>query len=90
MVTCLFTGKGRVRLAPARVRFRGTDQYHDNVIAYSPGRSNHHVRLSGQLRHQSIASADLTGELDLRNPRNAAKFEKLVRAQQVEDLVAGK
>jgi DNA invertase Pin-like site-specific DNA recombinase len=85
-VTCLFTGKGRIRLAAVRVQFRGTNQHRDYVVAYSPGRSNHLVKRSGQLWHQCAAWVDEPGELDLRKLADAAKVEKLLRALDVSGL----
>jgi DNA invertase Pin-like site-specific DNA recombinase len=79
-VYCVFTGSGRIRLAGVRVQFRGTDRHRDYVIAYEPGRSNHHIKRAGQARHVSAAWTDGPNELDLRNPKDAVKVERLLRA----------
>jgi hypothetical protein len=85
-VTCMFTGNGRIRLAAVRVQFRGTDQHRDYVIAYSPGRSNHHVKRAGELWHESAAWDDNPGELDIRRPTDAAKVERLLRRLDLDGL----
>jgi DNA invertase Pin-like site-specific DNA recombinase len=83
-VHCVFTGNGRIRLAGIRVQFRGTDRHRDYVVAYSPGRSNHHVKREGQLSHRSAAWTDGPDALDLRRPADAAKVERLLRSLHLE------
>jgi hypothetical protein len=85
-VHCLFTGKGRIRLAGVRVQFRGTNQHRDYVIAYSPGRSNHRVKREGRLWKESAAWVDGPGALDLRKSADAVKVERLLRGLDLAGL----
>jgi hypothetical protein len=46
-VTCLFTGKDRVRIAVVRVQFKSGNIHRDYAIGYDPGRSNGRVQRPG-------------------------------------------
>lgn len=76
-VTCLFTGRGRVRVAAVRVQFRGGDSHRDYLIVYTPGGSNGTVKRPGRWRALSFAeAAPDVGALDLREPDDARRLEK--------------
>jgi hypothetical protein len=66
-----------VRYAAVRVQFKSGDRFRDYLIAYSPGRSNHHVRRPGVWSAESFAATGLP-VLDLRKPADAVKIEKVL------------
>jgi DNA invertase Pin-like site-specific DNA recombinase len=75
-VHCLFVGK-RVRLAAVRVQFHG-ECYRQYLIAYTPGRSNQSVKRPGQWSVETIKKDGKFAGRDLRNPADAAAYQKLL------------
>ena len=72
-VTCMFAGRGRLRVAAVRVQFR--DATHRNyIISYDPARSNADVKRAGVCRAASIAELKAPGQIDLRVPEDARAF----------------
>ncbi|HJZ56807.1 MAG TPA: recombinase family protein, partial [Gemmataceae bacterium] len=76
-VTCLFLGRGRIRLAAVRVQFR-TGRHRDYVIAYKPGYSNRTTKRPGRMEVRSFAEAGLPDKLDLRKPADVKHVEAML------------
>lgn len=88
-ITCLFTGVGRTRVAAVRVDFRGTGRHRDYLIVYDPGRSNAAKKGQGRRYTKSFADVSGAGDIDLRDPAQAAKLEKWLASVDMKSLTAG-
>jgi hypothetical protein len=85
-ITVLFTGSKMIRLAAVRVQFRGTDAHRDYLIV---SHSRNGTRKNPPPPEIVSARWDQSaaGELDLRDPADAAKVEKFLTAVDVDELV---
>jgi hypothetical protein len=91
-VTCLFVPRGRTRLAAVRVQFAGSELHRDYLFTYKmPWRSV----IRGKIieRHASLsvespknAWADTAGDLDLRDPKQAAALAADLEAEDPPEL----
>jgi DNA invertase Pin-like site-specific DNA recombinase len=84
-VHCLFTPPaGDVRLAAVRVQFRGSALHRDYVIGYSTGQANAGVKRASKPWSEAAAWQDGPGELDLRDPKNVPKVEKMLAGLKID------
>lgn len=78
-VVCLFVARGRSRVAAVQVWFKDGARHRDFCIRYTSGRGNAQTQTAASWEALSAAWSTAPGDIDLRNPADAAAVENVLK-----------
>lgn len=87
-VGCLFVARGRERLAAVQIWFAGGKKHRDYLILHQPAIGGAVGSRPARWHVCSLADAIESKAMDFRKPEDAAKYEKLLAAVDLETLLA--